>query len=118
MLLVVSNSTPPTTDTNTHTNIKTPTHNKNKTNKLGYSLDRPALQVVFQRFDPTRSGQLGLAEFLALTLFLRSATATFNAFDPGRTGFVRVNFNQFLCAFCFGCVCVLMCSVCFLRRIN
>ncbi|KIZ04000.1 hypothetical protein MNEG_3963 [Monoraphidium neglectum] len=44
----------------------------------GYQLDRPALQAVFQRFDPSRSGALGLTEFLALTLFLRSATATFN----------------------------------------
>ncbi|GBF91885.1 hypothetical protein Rsub_04990 [Raphidocelis subcapitata] len=64
----------------------------------GYQLDRPALQAVFARFDPTRSGALGLAEFLALTLFLRSATATFNAFDPGRTGAIRVSFNQFLFA--------------------
>ncbi len=55
-------------------------------------------QVVFQRFDPTRNGSLGLTEFLALTLFLRSATATFNAFDPGRSGFIHLNFNQFLYA--------------------
>jgi Ca2+-binding EF-hand superfamily protein len=64
----------------------------------GYNLDRPALQVVFQRFDPTRNGSLGLTEFLALTLFLRSATATFNAFDPNRTGFISLNFGQFLYA--------------------
>ena len=61
-------------------------------------LERQALQAVFQRFDPARSGALGLAEFLALTLFLRSATATFNAFDPQRTGVVRLSFNQFLYA--------------------
>jgi Ca2+-binding EF-hand superfamily protein len=64
----------------------------------GYTLERQALQAVFQRFDPARSGALGLAEFLALTLFLRSATATFNAFDPQRTGVVRLSFNQFLYA--------------------
>jgi hypothetical protein len=64
----------------------------------GYHLDKPALQVVFQRFDPSRQNGLGLTEFLALTLFLRSATATFNAFDSGRTGVVRLNFNQFLYA--------------------
>jgi hypothetical protein len=34
---------------------------------------------VFARFDPTRRGELGMAEFLAMTLFLRSATAAFNA---------------------------------------
>ena len=39
--------------------------------QTGYQLDRPALQAVFARFDPTRRGALGLAEFLALTLFLR-----------------------------------------------
>ncbi|KAI8464585.1 MAG: EF-hand [Monoraphidium minutum] len=64
----------------------------------GYQLDKPALQAVFQRFDPARGGSLGLAEFLALTLFLRSATATFNAFDPQRTGTIKVSFNQFLFA--------------------
>lgn len=64
----------------------------------GYQLDRPALQAVFQRFDPTRSGALCLAEFLALTLFLRSSTATFNAFDPERSGTVKLSFNQFLFA--------------------
>lgn len=37
----------------------------------GYRLDKPALASVFSRFDPTRRGALGLAEFLALTLFLR-----------------------------------------------
>ena len=66
--------------------------------RAGYTLDRQALQTVFQRFDPSASGSLGMAEFLALTLFLRSATATFNAFDPQRSGFVRINFNQFLYA--------------------
>lgn len=64
----------------------------------GYQLDRPALQAVFVRFDPGRSGALDLTSFLALTLFLRSATATFNAFDPQRTGTIQVSFNQFLFA--------------------
>jgi Ca2+-binding EF-hand superfamily protein len=64
----------------------------------GYTLERQALQAVFQRFDPARSQALGLAEFLALTLFLRSATATFNAFDASRSGVVRLSFNQFLYA--------------------
>lgn len=64
----------------------------------GYVLDRPALTAVFARFDPARRGSLGLAEFLALTLFLRSATATFNAFDTRREGTVALSFNQFLFA--------------------
>eukprot|EP00882_Tetradesmus_deserticola_P017492 GHRQ01018736.1.p1 GENE.GHRQ01018736.1~~GHRQ01018736.1.p1 ORF type:complete len:115 (+),score=46.06 GHRQ01018736.1:929-1273(+) len=62
----------------------------------GYKLDPPALKVVFNRFDPSRSGALQLTEFLALTLFMRSATATFNAFDSNHAGTISVNFNQFL----------------------
>lgn len=65
---------------------------------VGYKLDPPALRVVFDRFDPSRSEALGLTEFLGLTLFLRSATATFNAFDSTRAGFIKLNFNQFLYA--------------------
>ncbi len=57
-------------------------------------MERPALEVVFKRFDPSSSGALSLPEFLALVLFLRSATATFNAFDMQRVGVVRLNFNQ------------------------
>jgi hypothetical protein len=59
-------------------------------------LERPAFDVVFKRFDPSRSGALNLPEFLAMTLFLRSATATFNAFDQPGTGIIHLNFNQFL----------------------
>eukprot|EP00879_Flechtneria_rotunda_P002558 GHRR01002757.1.p1 GENE.GHRR01002757.1~~GHRR01002757.1.p1 ORF type:complete len:174 (+),score=50.96 GHRR01002757.1:213-734(+) len=66
----------------------------------GYKLDPPALRVIFNRFDPSRSGSLQLTEFLALTLFMRSATATFNAFDSNRAGTISLNFNQFL--YCAG----------------
>lgn len=71
-------------------------HRKRACGHAGYNLERPALEVVFKRFDPSRSGALTLPEFLALTLFLRSATATFNAFDQQRTGIIHLNFNQFL----------------------
>ncbi len=37
-------------------------------------------------------------EFLALTLFLRSATSTFKAFDPSNAGTVTLNYSQFLYA--------------------
>lgn len=37
-------------------------------------------------------------EFLALTLFLRSATSTFKAFDPSNTGSVTLSYSQFLYA--------------------
>lgn len=68
----------------------------------GYRLDAPALRVLFNRFDPSGSGSLQLTEFLALTLFMRSATATFNAFDANRAGTITLNFNQFIysCAHC------------------
>lgn len=62
----------------------------------GYRLDAPALRVLFNRFDPSGSGSLQLTEFLALTLFMRSATATFNAFDANRAGTITLNFNQFI----------------------
>lgn len=62
----------------------------------GYKLDTPALRVVLTRFDPCRNGALQLTEFLALTLFMRSATATFNAFDASRAGTINLNFDQFL----------------------
>lgn len=62
----------------------------------GYRLDPPALRVLFNRFDPSGSGSLQLTEFLALTLFMRSATATFNAFDANRVGTITLNFNQFI----------------------
>lgn len=63
----------------------------------GYKLDTPALRVVLTRFDPCRNGALQLTEFLALTLFMRSATATFNAFDASRAGTIK-------------CVCMCLCS--------
>lgn len=73
---------------------------QNALTHAGYQLDKPALQAVFQRFDPLRRGAMGLAEFLALTLFLRSSTATYNAFDPNRTGTITLTYNQFLFAAC------------------
>ncbi|PNW74871.1 hypothetical protein CHLRE_12g506850v5 [Chlamydomonas reinhardtii] len=64
----------------------------------GYDLDAAVQRALFNRFDPTRSGSMGLQEFLALTLFLRSANATFKAFDPANTGTVHLNYAQFLYA--------------------
>jgi Ca2+-binding EF-hand superfamily protein len=64
----------------------------------GYTLDRLTLQHVFERFDPTSSGRMELAVFFAVTLFLRSATTTFKAFDPQGTSFITLNFNTFVYA--------------------
>lgn len=66
--------------------------------RAGFIIDRPALQVIFCRFDPLRTGGLDRIQFMELTLFLRSATATFNSFSPQPSGVVQLNFNQFLYA--------------------
>lgn len=53
---------------------------------------------MVRAFDPDRNGQLGLAEFIAMTLFLKSAAATFSAFDPQSEGRISLDFNQFVYA--------------------
>lgn len=64
----------------------------------GFKLDQPAFYAMLKSFDPDRNGQLGLPEFIAMTLFLRSATATFQAFDQQRTGRINLDYNQFIYA--------------------
>ena len=53
---------------------------------------------MVKAFDPDRNGQLGLAEFIAMTLFLKSCAATFAAFDTQNTGRIQLDFNQFIYA--------------------
>lgn len=62
----------------------------------GYKLEQPVFEAIMNRFDPSQSGTVGLQEYLALTIFLRSATATFEAYDPKQTGSVNLTFPQFL----------------------
>ncbi|GMH33023.1 hypothetical protein BSKO_00857 [Bryopsis sp. KO-2023] len=64
----------------------------------GFRLDQHAFSAMVRAFDPDRNGQLGLAEFIAMTLFLKSAAATFSAFDPHQTGRVTLDFSQFIYA--------------------
>ncbi len=49
---------------------------------------------MFRAFDPDLDGRLGLAEYMAMTLFLRSASATFTAFDTQRQNRISLDFNQ------------------------
>jgi len=41
---------------------------------------------------------LSIAEYIAMTLFLQSASATFEAFDQQKKGVVTLNFNQWIYA--------------------
>lgn len=66
--------------------------------RAGFMIDGPALKAVFSRFDPLRTDGLDRIQFMELTLFLRSATATFNSFNPSSSGCIQLNFNQFLYA--------------------
>ncbi|KAK9819824.1 hypothetical protein WJX72_002771 [[Myrmecia] bisecta] len=67
-------------------------------NQTGYRLDQGAASSVLQAFDADRDGLLGLPEFIAINLFMRSATATFQAFDQQRRGAVTLDYNQFVYA--------------------
>lgn len=49
-------------------------------------------------YDPDRNGTLGMAEFIAMTLFLKSSAAMFQAFDSQRSGRVNLDYNQFIYA--------------------
>lgn len=53
---------------------------------------------MVRAFDPDRQGYLQLAQFIAMTLFLKSAAATFTAFDPENNGQIALDFNQFIYA--------------------
>ncbi|KAK9825630.1 hypothetical protein WJX81_001097 [Elliptochloris bilobata] len=67
--------------------------------QAGYSIDRPAFEALFRSFDSDSDGKVGLPEFIALQLFLRSISATFCAFDPQQTGRVTMDFNQMIYGF-------------------
>lgn len=64
----------------------------------GFEVDRPAFFAMVQAFDPDRDGALSLAEFIALSLFLKNCKAAFSAFDPNGTGSITLTFDQFLFA--------------------
>ena len=60
----------------------------------GFNLADEAFKAMFRAFDPDLDGRLGLAEYMAMTLFLRSASATFTAFDTQRQNSIHLDFNQ------------------------
>ena len=77
------------------------THNHTQKGGLacaGYRLDGPAFSTLFTAYNPERNGTLDLTEFIAMTLFLQGASATFAAFDQQRRGCVDLDWNQFVYA--------------------
>ena len=64
----------------------------------GYRLDGPAFQALFMAYDPDRNGTLDATELMAMMVFLQSATAAFQAFDPQRQGRITINHNHFVYA--------------------
>lgn len=64
----------------------------------GYRLDTPAFEALFTAYDPDRSSTCDIVELVAMTVFLQSATATFQAFDPQRQGRITLDYNQFVYA--------------------
>jgi len=64
----------------------------------GFQLDDMAFATLFKAFNPDCTNWLSIAEYIALTLFLQSASATFKAFDQQKKGVVTLNFNQWIYA--------------------
>eukprot|EP00210_Caulerpa_lentillifera_P001778 g1708.t1 len=62
------------------------------------TLSQQAFYALVKAFDPTRQGQLGLSEYIEMTLFIRSVTATFTALDTRSTGNITMDFDKFLYA--------------------
>ena len=60
----------------------------------GFTLDKHAFDALFSAYDPDRNLNLGMPEFIAMTLYLRSASAIFQAFDHTKTGKVTLDFIQ------------------------
>ncbi|KAK9816963.1 hypothetical protein WJX72_007559 [[Myrmecia] bisecta] len=64
----------------------------------GFRLDQGALNALFYSYDAEKDGYVGLPEFIAMSVFMRSAASTFAAFDAQRRGTVTLDFNQFIYA--------------------
>lgn len=64
----------------------------------GFQLDEVAFATLFKSFNPDCTGYLSIAEYIAMTLFLQSASATFEAFDRQRKGAITLDFNQWIYA--------------------
>eukprot|EP00210_Caulerpa_lentillifera_P006878 g6575.t1 len=66
--------------------------------QAGYRLHQTAFSAMVQAFDPDRKGQLGLSDFVAMTLFLKSGASIFSEFDPHTSGRITIDFSSFVYA--------------------
>ena len=64
----------------------------------GFQLDEVAFGTLFKSFNPDCTNYLSIAEYIAMTLFLQSASATFEAFDRQKKGSITLDFNQWIYA--------------------
>eukprot|EP01026_Neomeris_dumetosa_P023912 TRINITY_DN20092_c0_g1_i4.p1 TRINITY_DN20092_c0_g1~~TRINITY_DN20092_c0_g1_i4.p1 ORF type:complete len:170 (+),score=15.27 TRINITY_DN20092_c0_g1_i4:108-617(+) len=64
----------------------------------GFTLEHRAFQTLVKTFDPDNNNKIGLSEFIAMTLFLKGASAVFQAFDPQQQGYIQLDYNQFIYA--------------------
>ena len=65
---------------------------------IHHFIPQTAFYTCCKSFDPDRTGDMGIPEFIAMNLFLVSARNTFTAFDFQKLGQVHLNFGQFVYA--------------------
>ena len=65
---------------------------------VGFQLDQSAFSTLFKTFDLDSTRWLSIAQYIAMTLFMQSASATFEAFDQQKQGVISLNFNQWIYA--------------------
>jgi len=65
----------------------------------GYGdVDATAIKHACKAFDPDRSNDLSIDQYIGLSLFLTAARRVFTSFDRERKGTVSMDFNQFVFA--------------------
>jgi len=65
----------------------------------GYGdVDQKAIEHACRAFDPDRSNDLGIDQFIGLFLFLASARKVFESFDVDKSGKITLDLNQFIYA--------------------
>ncbi|GBG84073.1 hypothetical protein CBR_g37948 [Chara braunii] len=68
--------------------------------RLQFNVEQPALASACQAFDPARTGMLKMDDYISLCCFLQLADRIFKFYDQGNQGMVHLNFSQFI--YCAG----------------